>query len=141
MNNQTGKTNNQLGQQDFLALMVAQLENQDPTKPMDNNQFMAQMAQFSMVNGIDELNGSFATVADSIMGAQGLQAAALLDRQVITGSNIGRYDGVEPLEGMVPNANYASNVEIQVRDKAANWCDHLCWIPVCRVIAILVGMA
>ncbi len=118
MNNQTGKTNNQLGQQDFLALMVAQLENQDPTKPMDNNQFMAQMAQFSMVNGIDELNGSFATVADSIMGAQGLQAAALLDRQVITGSNIGRYDGVEPLEGMVPNANYASNVEIQVRDKS-----------------------
>ena len=42
----------------------------------------------------------------------------MLDRQVITGSNIGRYDGVQPLEGMGPNANYASNVEIQVRDSS-----------------------
>ena len=44
-----GRGKSELGQEDFLALMVAQLENQDPTKPMDNNEFLSQMAQFSMV--------------------------------------------------------------------------------------------
>ena len=59
------KASNDLGQPDFLKLMVAQLENQDPTKPMDNNQFLSQMAQFSMVNGIDSLNTSFGSVSDA----------------------------------------------------------------------------
>ena len=44
---------------------------------MDNNEFLSQMAQFSMVNGIEDLNGSFGSVSDSILGAQGLQAATL----------------------------------------------------------------
>ena len=48
-----GRGKSELGQEDFLALMVAQLENQDPTKPMDNNEFLSQMAQFSMVKGIE----------------------------------------------------------------------------------------
>ena len=48
----TSKGNNDLGQEDFMALMVAQLENQDPSKPMDNFEFLGQIAQFGMVNGI-----------------------------------------------------------------------------------------
>jgi flagellar basal-body rod modification protein FlgD len=46
----------QLGQADFLALMTAQLKNQDPTKPVDNTEYVAQMAQFSTVSGIAEMN-------------------------------------------------------------------------------------
>lgn len=46
----------QLGQADFLALMTAQLKNQDPTKPVDNTEYVAQMAQFSTVSGITETN-------------------------------------------------------------------------------------
>ena len=45
---------------------------------MDNSEFLSQMAEFSMVNGIEELNSSFSGVAESILGAQGLQAATLL---------------------------------------------------------------
>jgi len=58
-----GKSRSTLGQQDFLSLMTAQLKNQDPTKPMDNNEFMSQMAQFSTVSGINDLNKSFASFA------------------------------------------------------------------------------
>ncbi len=49
-----------LDQSDFLALMSAQLKNQDPTKPVDNSEYVAQMAQFSTVNGITAMNGAIA---------------------------------------------------------------------------------
>ena len=45
-----------LGQSDFLKLMTTQLQNQDPFAPMDNGDFIAQMAQFSTVTGIEEVN-------------------------------------------------------------------------------------
>ena len=69
------KSSTELGQQDFLSLMTAQLKNQDPTKPLDNNEFMSQMAQFSTVSGISDLNKSFATFASSLYSNQSLQAA------------------------------------------------------------------
>ena len=55
-----------LDQSDFLALMSAQLKNQDPTKPVDNTEYVAQMAQFSTVNGISEGNKSLAAIIDRL---------------------------------------------------------------------------
>ncbi|MEK9876396.1 MAG: flagellar hook capping FlgD N-terminal domain-containing protein [Betaproteobacteria bacterium] len=107
---------NEMGQEDFLALMVAQLENQDPTKPMDNNEFLSQMAQFSMVNGIEGLNTSFSSVSEAILGAQGLQAATLLDRQAMIETPWGHFDGVEGVAGFISGASGASQVEVQIRD-------------------------
>jgi flagellar basal-body rod modification protein FlgD len=52
-----------LDQADFLALMTAQLKNQDPTKPVDNSEYVAQLAQFSTVSGIAESNTSLAAIA------------------------------------------------------------------------------
>lgn len=79
----------EMGSQDFLALMVAQLENQDPTKPMDNMQFMGQLAQFGTVSGIQEMNDSFSGLSSAINGNQALQAAGLVGRDVVTEGNIG----------------------------------------------------
>ena len=50
-----------LGQEDFLKLMTTQLQNQDPFAPMDNGDFIAQMAQFSTVTGITEINNNLTT--------------------------------------------------------------------------------
>jgi flagellar basal-body rod modification protein FlgD len=47
-----------LGQKDFLTLLTAQLQNQDPLNPMQNTEFLGQMAQFSTVSGIERMNGS-----------------------------------------------------------------------------------
>ena len=52
-----------LDQSDFLALMSAQLKNQDPTKPVDNNEYVAQMAQFSTVSGIAKSNTTLDAIA------------------------------------------------------------------------------
>jgi flagellar basal-body rod modification protein FlgD len=55
-----------LGQADFLKLMTAQLKQQDPFNPLDNTQMVAQMAQFSSVAGIGEMNSSLKSIADQL---------------------------------------------------------------------------
>ena len=58
------ETKDQLGQEDFLKLMTTQLQNQDPFAPVDNADFIAQMAQFSTVTGITEVNEGLNRLAD-----------------------------------------------------------------------------
>ena len=78
-----------MGADDFLTLMVAQLQHQDPTKPMDNTEFVAQLAQFSTSTGVQELNESFSGLSASLTSSQMLQATDLVGRQVSTESNVG----------------------------------------------------
>lgn len=51
--------NAELGQQQFLQLMVTQLQYQDPLEPVGQQEFLQQMAQFSVVEGVEQLNGQF----------------------------------------------------------------------------------
>lgn len=78
-----------MGSEDFLALMIAQMKHQDPTQPMDQMAFMSQMAQFGTVSGIQELNGSFNGLSDSISSGQAMQASSLVGRSVATPSSTG----------------------------------------------------
>ena len=55
----------QLGKDDFLKLFVAQIQNQDPSSPMDTNQSMTQMAQFSMVEQLTNLSSVNTKMATS----------------------------------------------------------------------------
>jgi flagellar basal-body rod modification protein FlgD len=71
-----------LGQEAFLKLMTTQMTHQDPSKPMDNGEFITQMAQFGTVSGIQDLQKSFGDFADSITSSQTLQATSLVGRHV-----------------------------------------------------------
>jgi len=73
---------NRLGQEEFLELMITQLRNQDPFKPMESGEFLGQIAQFGTVSGIGDVQKSLAELAQAFRGAQTLQAAALVDREV-----------------------------------------------------------
>src|SRR3546814_4278901 len=55
-------TSQQMDQGDFLRLMTAQLSQQDPFNPVDNQQMVAQMAQFSSLAGISETNNVLAQI-------------------------------------------------------------------------------
>lgn len=55
-----------LDQGDFLRLLTAQLQNQDPTKPVDNFQYVQQMAMFAQVSGSTETNVKLAAVIDRL---------------------------------------------------------------------------
>jgi len=104
-------TPEELSQQDFLKLMLAQIKHQDPMKPTDNAEFFAQIAQFSTVSGLQELQASFSSLATDLRSSQTLQAAGLVDRQVMVpseqswkgaeGSLAGAVDLIEPVEELV----------------------------------------
>jgi flagellar basal-body rod modification protein FlgD len=69
--------NSALGQDQFLELLVTQLRNQDPLNPITNEDFIAQLAQFSTLQGITDLNTSFG----SLLKLQQLtQGASILGR-------------------------------------------------------------
>ena len=83
----TGAGSGALTQLDFLKLMMQQLQNQDPTKPMDESAIMGQLAQFGTVSGIASLNTSFSTLSSQLVSNQALQASSLLGHNVlVTGS-------------------------------------------------------
>ncbi|MVZ97989.1 flagellar hook capping protein [Sphingorhabdus sp. IMCC26285] len=63
-----------LGQNDFLRLMTTQLKEQDPFNPVDNQAMVAQMAQFSSVAGISEMNTSLKSIAEQISAQTALLA-------------------------------------------------------------------
>ncbi|MEY4377647.1 MAG: hypothetical protein RJB26_2197, partial [Pseudomonadota bacterium] len=66
----TGVRKKELGQEEFLKLMVTQFKNQDPFKPLDNGEFLSQMAQFSQVTGLQDLNGKFDTLSSALNSNQ-----------------------------------------------------------------------
>ena len=71
-------SSDKLGQTDFLKLMTTQLQNQDPFAPMDNGDFIAQMAQFSTVTGIEEMNTSIGKLVEEFDQARIATASNLL---------------------------------------------------------------
>ena len=116
-----------MGSDDFLALMIAQMKNQDPTKPMDQMAFMSQLAQFGTLSGVQELNGSFGELSTNLTGAQAVQASSLVGRsvamntQVATLSPVGRNeagDTVRMLSATVDMGSQSDGGIFEVRDGA-----------------------
>lgn len=76
-------------QSNFLNLLVAQLQNQDPTNPMDNAQLTTQLAQISTLSGIENLNTTLGSISGQLTTSQSLQASTLVGHGVmIDGSAI-----------------------------------------------------
>ena len=108
----------ELGQAQFLELMTAQLRFQDPLKPMENGDFLGQMAQFGTVSGINELNSSMAGLSTSFQSNQALQASTLVGRRVLVPSGSGFLGEQGPMQASVELDQPASQVVISVTDGA-----------------------
>lgn len=70
-------------QSSFLTLLVAQLKNQDPTNPLQNNELTTQLAQISTVSGIEKLNTTLGSVSGQLNNSQSLQASTLIGHGVM----------------------------------------------------------
>ena len=70
-------------QQTFLQLLVTQLQNQDPTNPMDSSQMTAQLAQINTVTGISQLNTTLSSLASQLSAGQNAQASLLIGQNVL----------------------------------------------------------
>ena len=110
------KAPDELGQSEFLELMIAQLNNQDPMKPMENGDFISQMAQFSAVTGLTKLQESFDGLAVSLQSNQALQASSLVGRTVVVPSGIGTLPQGGTLSGMVSLDSSSSNLTVSIQD-------------------------
>lgn len=119
------KPNDELGQADFLKLMVTQFQNQDPFEPLDNGDFLGQLAQFSTVNGITELNDSFGGLADSVQGDQVLQAANLVGHRVLAENDVAFLGAEGSLAGAVDLNASVSNVEVEITDASGQLVQRL----------------
>lgn len=101
----------------FLKLMLAQLENQDPLKPQDGTEFLSQMAQFSTVEGIGNLNKGIDELNNLYRSNQALQATALVGRDVLVSGNVGYLDGANSLSGVIhPDGVSATDVLVTIKD-------------------------
>lgn len=112
----TENNNGALTQSDFFALLTQQLAYQDPTKPVENDQMIAQMTQFTMADGIASLNTNFKDFATTMNSSQALQASSLVGQYVLVKSKDMVFDGEN---AVVASANFpedATNVKVQIKN-------------------------
>ena len=105
-----------LGQSDFLKLMTTQLQNQDPFAPMDNGDFIAQMAQFSTVTGISEVNASLGKLVEKFDQGRIATAANLLGHSVLVPGNVSRPDDNGELHGVLDLPQATSMAKVVISD-------------------------
>ena len=109
---------NELGQDAFLELMVTQFKNQDPFSPMENGEFLSQVAQFTTATGIDELKTSFNGVAASINSDQALAASSMIGRNVLVAIPLGVLEAGGGVAGSVEVPVESPVVTVDVMDSA-----------------------
>ena len=112
----TAGTKSSLDQTDFLKLMTAQLNNQDPFSPVDNTQMVAQMAQFSSLAGISEMSSTMKSIAEKLNATSASDAMGYVGKTVLTAGDTayGRTSG--GLAGGIELAAAASNVNVTITD-------------------------
>jgi flagellar basal-body rod modification protein FlgD len=111
----TGKKSDSLGQADFLRLMTEQLQHQDPLNPMQNSEFLGQLAQFSTVQGIQGLQSSLDGLGTSLATDQMLRGASLVGRTVLVPSAKMALEGEGSVKGVVA-APDAGTVTFDITD-------------------------
>lgn len=105
-----------LGQEQFLQLMIAQLKNQDPMKPMENGEFLGQMAQFGTVSGIQDLQKTMSDMAGALTSNQALMASSLVGRAVLVPGNRVPYAPGVPVMAAAELPQAASDMRVSIVD-------------------------
>jgi len=113
---ETTRGRTELGQTEFFELMVAQLKNQDPLKPLDSNEFLGQVAQFTTVRGIQDMQKSFADLAATLGSSQALQASTLVGREVLVPGSDGYLAATGALAGTVQLPESTRGLTVTVYD-------------------------
>ena len=107
-----------LGGTNFLTLMLAQLKNQDPTSPVDSNQFLSQLASLSQVQGITQLNSSFSALSSSLVSTQALQASTLLGHQALVASTTAALTAGGSVSGAIKVPQTTSQAVVDISDSS-----------------------
>ncbi|MGL4380279.1 flagellar hook assembly protein FlgD [Vibrio misgurnus] len=107
-----------LKQEDFLSLLTKQLAQQDPFKPVGNDQMIAQMASFATVDGIGKMNTQFESLNSSLTSNQALQASSLVGRDVLVPGAAGMKSAEGGMAAMVKLPQSLDNLFIRIENEA-----------------------
>jgi flagellar basal-body rod modification protein FlgD len=108
----------QLTQEDFFSLLSQQLSMQDPFKPVDNDQMIAQMASFSTVDGISKLNKEIVNLNSVMTSSQALQASGLVGRKVLLPTDTGYVSSENPsMKGVISTTEKIPVINVRVEDE------------------------
>jgi len=113
-----GSASQALGRDDFLKLMMAQMKNQDPFKAMDPTAFVGQLAQFSQVSGIQDMQSSMDSLAQSMRSTQVLDGSSMVGRDVLVATDeavIGETGGIK---GAVNMPAGVESAVLNIKDSA-----------------------
>ncbi len=106
-----------LTQDDFFALLGQQLSMQDPFKPVDNDKMIDQMASYSTVDGINNLNTEIKNLNASMSSSQALQASGLVGRKVLIPSDTGHISAENRnLQGVVSTPQAINSISVRIED-------------------------
>ncbi|WP_448089627.1 flagellar hook assembly protein FlgD [Pseudomonas azerbaijanoccidentalis] len=106
-----------LGKDAFLQLLVTQLKNQNPLEPQGNGEFVAQLAQFSSLEGITTLNDTVSGIAGTFGSSQALQASSLVGRSVIAPGDKSVVDTTKGMTGSVVLPQSVASTTVKITDK------------------------
>jgi len=111
---------NTIGMNDFLKLLVTQLQNQDPLNPLDQNQFLSQTAQFTAVEQLQQINRALADLKASSPASGMTQATGLLGKTVTVAGQDVTFDGSNPVSLPFTVLGAAGQVQLQILDQQGN---------------------
>ncbi len=104
-----------MGKDAFLQLLCTQLQYQDPLQPADNSQFVAQLAQFSALEGITNLGTTMQSVLNGITSLQNYTAASFIGKNVTADGNSFVFSGSPVTLGYNLSSN-AADVSLSIQD-------------------------
>jgi len=110
----------QLSESDFLSLLVAQMQDQDPTQPSDPTAFVNQLASFSEVSGMDSMQTSMSNLSNSMLASQVASGTSLIGQQVIASTDTASLTTGGTVTGMLAVPSTATSVQVQVADANGN---------------------
>ena len=111
------KTENTLGQDEFLTLLVAQLQNQDPLNPTDATEFTAQLAQYSQLEQLFNLNDAMDGLTAAQTSSQKVSALSLIGKEVVVEDTHFPFDGAPTRIGYRVDGP-ATDISLQIRNSA-----------------------
>jgi flagellar basal-body rod modification protein FlgD len=115
---QQTSNNGQLDQNAFLKLMIAQLKNQDPTKPQDPSEFMSQLAQFSQVTSTQNMESSIQSLTDSMRSTQLINGTSLVGHDILAKATTDTIDAGGTVTGAVDAPKGTTAIKVVVKDAA-----------------------
>ncbi|KGA98247.1 flagellar basal body rod modification protein FlgD [Alkalihalobacillus alcalophilus ATCC 27647 = CGMCC 1.3604] len=125
---------NMLGKDDFLKLLITQMQNQDPTNPMDDREFISQMAQFSSLEQMTNLNQSMQYMVDMQI------TQSLVTHSQLIGKNVQWMQLIDNENGVGHDVQYLENavksVKIETDGSLRLLLDNNTWISNFQLVQV-----